>query len=102
MVSPSSKPLTTFSKAGTAPALIQDTPTLSDRAGTHEEAAAVETALTALPEHSQHVLRLRYQEQRTFADIGDTLNCSAEAARKLWARAVDQLHKKLSAPHESS
>jgi RNA polymerase sigma-70 factor (ECF subfamily) len=83
---------------GLASELILNTPTPSERAAASEEAAALEQALASLPDHYQQVLRLRYQDQRTFADIGTTLNCSAEAARKLWARAVDQLQKKLGHP----
>jgi RNA polymerase sigma-70 factor (ECF subfamily) len=81
--------------------LIRDTPTPSEWMAIQEEVAALERALDELPEQYRQVLRLRYQEQRTFADIGTRLNCSAEAARKLWARAVDHLQKKLSAPYES-
>ncbi|HEY7425553.1 MAG TPA: sigma-70 family RNA polymerase sigma factor [Gemmataceae bacterium] len=77
---------------------IQDTPTPSERMAANEEAVALEQALGRLSEQYQLVLRFRYHEQRTFADIGTRLNCSAEAARKLWARAVDQLQKLLSAP----
>ena len=85
---------------GTGSELILDTPTPSARAESSEEADALEHALAELPEHYRQVLRFRYEEQRTFADIGTELNCSPEAARKLWARAVDQLQKKLDPVHE--
>ncbi len=80
--------------------LIQNTPTPSERLAADEEATALAQALDELPPQYQQALRLRYHEQRTFADIGMRLNCSAEAARKLWARAVVHLQKKLSTLHE--
>ena len=75
--------------------LTQDTPEPCGRAASREADAALEQARAGLPDHYQRVLRLRYEEQRTFAAIGTALNCSAEAARKLWTRAVDQLRKML-------
>ena len=64
-----------------------------------EELAALEQAVARLPENYRQVIRLRYDGNRTFADIGAVMGCSAEAARKLWARAVDQLEKELNPPH---
>jgi RNA polymerase sigma-70 factor (ECF subfamily) len=80
--------------------LAADTPMPINEAAAHEEAAAVERALARLPEHYQRAIQLRYQEHRSFADIGAALNCSAEAARKLWARAVAQLQKELQDHYE--
>jgi RNA polymerase sigma factor (sigma-70 family) len=60
-----------------------------------EEAAALSAGLDRLSERHQQVLRLRYQEGMTFGQIGSALGCSSEAARKLWARAVDQLQRVL-------
>ncbi len=78
-----------------------DTPSPSARAAAAEEVAALEAALARLPERYQRVIRLRYHEQMTFQQIGDATGCSAEAARKLWARAVDRLQKGMSPPGES-
>jgi RNA polymerase sigma-70 factor (ECF subfamily) len=75
--------------------LRQDTPTPSERLSAREQSAALSAAMKGLPEHHQQVLRLRYQEKLTFAQIGDLLGCSAEAARKHWARAVDRLQSEL-------
>jgi RNA polymerase sigma-70 factor (ECF subfamily) len=75
--------------------LRHDTPTPSERLSAREESAALMAAMKGLSEHHQQVLRLRYQEQLTFVQIGDLLGCSAEAARKHWARAVDQLQSEL-------
>jgi RNA polymerase sigma-70 factor (ECF subfamily) len=78
-----------------------DTPSPSARAAAAEEVAALEAALARLPERYQQVIRLRYHEQMTFQQIGDATGCSAEAARKLWARAVDRLQKGMTPPGES-
>jgi RNA polymerase sigma-70 factor, ECF subfamily len=77
-----------------------DAPGPGSRASAREVAAELESALSRLPEHYRRVLHLRYQEKRTFAQIGAALSCSAEAARKLWARAVARLQTMLESPHE--
>src|SRR5262245_41299502 len=61
----------------------------SARAIADEDLEALEAALARLPDRYREVIRLRYREQRSFAEIGAALGCSAEAARKVWARAVD-------------
>jgi RNA polymerase sigma-70 factor (ECF subfamily) len=83
------------------PEVADDTPTPSRRAASREESTALESALSQLPENYRRVLHLRYQEKQSFAQIGVTLSCSAEAARKLWGRAVRSLQKTLEASHES-
>jgi RNA polymerase sigma-70 factor (ECF subfamily) len=73
--------------------VVADTPSPGARVVASEEEEALRSALEGLPERYQQVLRLRYHEQMTFAGIGAALGCSEEAARKLWARAVDRLQK---------
>jgi RNA polymerase sigma factor (sigma-70 family) len=51
----------------------------------------LEDALRRLPEHYRQVLRLHAQEELTFGQVAEQLGCSAEAARKLWRRAVEIL-----------
>jgi RNA polymerase sigma-70 factor (ECF subfamily) len=79
--------------------LLLDTPTPSDRAVADEEQTALQQALARLPDHYRQVLRLRYDDDMPFAAIGAVMGCSAEAARKLWARAVDCLAKEMN-PHD--
>jgi RNA polymerase sigma-70 factor (ECF subfamily) len=43
---------------------------------------ALESALRRLPERYRQVLHLHTQEEMTFAQVGERLHCSAEAARK--------------------
>ena len=60
-----------------------------------EQHEALEDALRRLPEHYRQVLHLRTQEELTFAQVGEQLRCSAEAVRKLWGRAAEELRGRL-------
>ncbi|MGE3804011.1 MAG: RNA polymerase sigma factor [Gemmataceae bacterium] len=71
------------------------TPSPSSKAITREQAAALEAALARLPDEYRLVLRLREEEKKSFADIGAALERSAEAARKLWARALQRLKQEM-------
>jgi RNA polymerase sigma-70 factor (ECF subfamily) len=72
----------------------------SGHARRHEQAELLEQALARLPEVVRQVIRWRHQEQMSFEEIGMHLNRSPEAARKLWARAIQQLRQVLGPPHE--
>jgi RNA polymerase sigma-70 factor (ECF subfamily) len=63
----------------------------SAQAQAREENEALEQALRRLPEHYRQALVLHTWEELTFAQIGEQLHCSAEAARKLWGRAAEEL-----------
>jgi RNA polymerase sigma-70 factor (subfamily 1) len=60
-----------------------------------ETAAALEAALGLLSPDYQRVIRLRYQEARSFADIAQEMGRSESAVQKLWTRALRELRKKL-------
>ena len=60
--------------------------------------AALERALGRLPEDYREVLLLRYQGDLSFEEIGRRLGRSANAARKLWLRALHKLEQELEAP----
>src|SRR5262249_15770857 len=66
--------------------LAADLSSPSGQAMANEQAQALQRALDLLPEDYQRVIRLRYQEERSFAEIGQLMQRSAEAARKLWWR----------------
>jgi RNA polymerase sigma-70 factor (ECF subfamily) len=70
-----------------------DGPTPSRQAEEQEEARLLREALGRLPEDYRQVLRLRFEEERSFEDIGRLLGLTANAARKLWARAVRRLQQ---------
>jgi RNA polymerase sigma-70 factor, ECF subfamily len=60
-----------------------------------EETRALVQALSRLPEMSRQVVHWRQWEKRSFEEIGKLLGKSAEAARKIWSRAVQQLQKEM-------
>jgi RNA polymerase sigma-70 factor (ECF subfamily) len=61
-----------------------------------ERTQRLERAVAGLSEEHQQALRLRNQEGLPFEEIGRRLERSAEAARKLWARALARLAEALS------
>lgn len=61
-----------------------------------EEAELVEQALSRLPPDYQLAINLRNWERLSFAEVGQRLDRSEEAARKLWSRAVVRLEEELS------
>lgn len=72
--------------------------TPSSEAIEREQAAAMHQALVRLPDDYRRVIELRYVEKLTFEAIGGRMNRSADAARKLWARALSQLRKEWEKP----
>ncbi len=58
-----------------------------------EQAEKLERALERLPEDYRNVIHLRYREERPFEEIGRLMNRSPDAARKLWARAMEELRQ---------
>lgn len=73
----------------------------SSHALARERDQQLEQALQQLPEHYRQVLFLRMTEDLTFAQIAAKLGSTADAVRKLWGRAVDELGNLLDSPHES-
>src|SRR5262249_22604031 len=70
-----------------------DTPSPSGPAMENEQAAALQRALARLPEEYRQAVVMRYQEGRSFEEIGRLLNRSPDAARKLWTRAMERLRQ---------
>lgn len=60
-----------------------------------EQATRLAEALAELDESPRQVIEMR-SARMSFAQIGEVLGCSAEAARKRWARAIAQLRLPLS------
>jgi RNA polymerase sigma-70 factor, ECF subfamily len=67
--------------------LAADQPTPSKWAVDQEQTEALRRLLEALPEDYRLVLRLRYEEDRSFEEISRVMNRSVNAVQKLWARA---------------
>jgi len=59
----------------------------------NENHQAVEQALARLPVHYQQVIELRNLQLRSFVEIGQIMNRSPEAVRKLWTRALKALER---------
>ena len=80
--------------------LVADTTSPPEQAATREEKETLEAALTRLPEDYRRVLALRYDQGRSFAEVGAALGRSEEAAKKLWLRAVRRLRREVRCEHE--
>lgn len=62
----------------------------------HEELQRLEAALRSLPPRQELAIRLRNELHLSFEEVAKALDCTNEAAQKLWARAVKRLATKLS------
>lgn len=60
-----------------------------------EEARLLAQAMDTLPEDYQQAVKLRNWERLTFAEVGERMDRSEDAARKLWSRAIEQLQQEL-------
>ncbi|MFV2070307.1 MAG: sigma-70 family RNA polymerase sigma factor, partial [Pirellulales bacterium] len=60
-----------------------------------EERQRMERALRRLSPENEQAIRLRNDLGLSFVEMGVALSCSANAARKLWARAVKELGREL-------
>lgn len=65
-----------------------------------EKRAALEAGLDRLPDEFRRAIHLRHVEEMTFAQIGEALGKSEEAARKVWFRALARLRQELEAYDE--
>lgn len=75
--------------------LCSTTPSPSACAIRREETIRLIEALETLPEDYRQVIVLRNFELLAFAEIGPRMQRSADAARFLWARAIESVRKKL-------
>lgn len=71
------------------------TPTPSREVVAREETLAIQAALQRLPENYRLIVELRYQEEQSFEEIGALLGLTANAARKLWLRAIKRLQEEM-------
>ena len=60
-----------------------------------EQAQALYRVLDRLPDDYRRVIRLRYEEERSFEEIGLLMQRTGNAARLLWLRAIDQVKQEL-------
>lgn len=66
-----------------------------------EREAALLAALNRLPDHYREVVIAHHRERLSFDEIGRRRGISAEAARKLWTRALGRLRHELGPEHAS-
>ena len=81
--------------AGGNAELAADMPSPSSEAIAHEQAEKIQRVLERLPADYCRVILLRNQERRPFEEIGQMMGRSAEAARRLWSRAIERLQQEL-------
>jgi RNA polymerase sigma-70 factor (ECF subfamily) len=55
----------------------------------------VEAALARLPKRYQRVIELRHRQHLPFEQVAHELKMTSEAARQLWARAIDRMRTEL-------
>lgn len=75
------------------PSLQDHNRTPQSEAMLNELALELEICLAQLSKSHQQVLRMRNWKELSFREIGDVLDCTPEAARKLWFRAFKRLRQ---------
>ncbi len=81
------------SQGGPADGMAAGSATPSGVAMAQEQSLALKGALDRLADDYRCVIRMRYDDNLTFEQIGLEMGRSPEAARKLWARAMDCLRE---------
>ena len=76
--------------------------TPSSQAMAEEEEARLQQAIIQLPDHYRNIVQLKSMEEKSFAEIGELIGCSADAARKTWSRAIVRLQELMSNETEST
>jgi RNA polymerase sigma-70 factor (ECF subfamily) len=71
--------------------LASRSPSPSSHAMRSELANAMNDALARLPQHYQKAIVYRHYGQLGWEEIGHRMNCSADAARMVWSRAIRRL-----------
>jgi RNA polymerase sigma-70 factor (ECF subfamily) len=74
--------------------------TPGNQAAHREQVAALMAALERIPEDYRRVVLWHQYDRLTFEEIGRRLGRSAEAARKLWSRALIRLTEELGPAHD--
>lgn len=77
---------------------VEQTESPSRQAQAHEQDEQLEKALRRMPEHYRQVLVLHTSEGLTFVQIAEKLDSNADAVRKLFGRAVEELTRLLETP----
>jgi RNA polymerase sigma-70 factor (ECF subfamily) len=75
--------------------LAVDRSSPSGQVAANEEFAALDRALERLPADYREVILLHHEQGLSFAEVGQLMDRSAEAARKLWTRAIFRLREEV-------
>lgn len=67
----------------------------STEALSREQWDLLQQGLSRLSDEHRQAIILRHRENLTFAEIGERMSRSEEAARKVWSRAIKQLQQEL-------
>jgi RNA polymerase sigma-70 factor (ECF subfamily) len=86
------------SSAGVGANLPADGSTPSRHAVEQEATDLLMQAIDRLPDDYRQAILLRYREELSFEEIGQRMNRSPAAIRKLWARAVVRLREEFTKP----
>ena len=86
--------------AGIASELRDNAPSPRSVLGRIEKQQRVERALERLPGDQKTAILLRSRDHCSFVEIGVQMQRSADAARKLWFRGIEQLRRELVTPDE--
>ena len=89
----------TRSSGGIEQGLAGSTLSPSGAAIEREEALALRRAVERLPEEHRRVVILRFEQGLSFEEIGQITDRSADAARKVWSRAMERLREEWEAQH---
>jgi RNA polymerase sigma-70 factor, ECF subfamily len=65
----------------------------------HEQGLALRRAVDRLPEEYRRVVVLRFQDGLSFEEIGQITDRTADAARKVWSRAMERLRLEWEGPN---
>ncbi len=84
-------------QADASPAPFEDDVTPSAVVIAQDEEQMIRKGMAQLTAEYRQVLILRNWERKSFAEIGEAMDRSPEAVRKLWGRAVEKLSGQLSA-----
>jgi RNA polymerase sigma-70 factor (ECF subfamily) len=73
----------------------------SAQARAREQDEEQQRALRRLPERARQAIVWHQWDGLTFAEVGERLGCSEEAARGIFRRALEELKELLEPPHDA-
>ena len=87
------RPIRGLDASGNEFSLVDDGASPSELAAEREQEQRLYRAMRRLSPHEREVIELRNWQRLPFAEIGQRMDRSAEASRKLWSRAIVRLER---------